>query len=74
MGGSGVNWDAPLAAFAPLQVSLLADNCAAPSSNGWLCLYVHVQCCYMHTSKVIQLHAPSKGGINVFDGLPNQVH
>lgn len=24
-GGSGVNWDAPLAAFAPLQVSLLAD-------------------------------------------------
>lgn len=24
-GGSGVNWDAPLAAFAPLQVSLFAD-------------------------------------------------
>ena len=23
MGGSGVNWDAPLAAFAPLQVSIL---------------------------------------------------
>ena len=29
MGGSGVNWDAPLAAFAPLQVSLLLDYCAA---------------------------------------------
>lgn len=61
MGGSGVNWDAPLAAFAPLQVSLLAEYC--PASKAFFSQLVAMlpRRCAVLLLDQAELHAASRG-------------
>jgi hypothetical protein len=44
-GGSGVDWDAPLAAFAPLQVT--TSCCALSVENGVVFVAAHTACLHI---------------------------